>query len=117
MGKNLGIEFIVVKPTIAESTGEKSSFSSFRAQEENSTAKDVPEAKKEKGKHPQLRSDYTFENFVIGDNNGFASNAALAISKNPGTSYNPFLIYGGVGLGKTHLCSRSAIGSGPRSQN
>ena len=50
-----------------------------------------------------MRSDYTFENFVIGDNNGFASNAALAISKNPGTSYNPFLIYGGVGLGKTHL--------------
>jgi chromosomal replication initiator protein len=58
---------------------------------------------KNKEKHSQLRTDYTFENFVIGDNNGFASNAALAISKNPGTSYNPFLIYGGVGLGKTHL--------------
>ncbi len=50
-----------------------------------------------------LNSEYTFENFVIGDNNRFAANAAFAISKNPGTAYNPCLIYGGVGLGKTHL--------------
>ncbi len=54
-------------------------------------------------RHPQLHPDYTFEHFVIGENNDFAANAALAISKNPGRSYNPFLIYGGVGLGKTHL--------------
>ena len=53
--------------------------------------------------HPGLRGDYTFENFVIGDNNTFAANAAIAIAKNPGTAYNPCLIYGGVGLGKTHL--------------
>ncbi|MDX9800120.1 MAG: chromosomal replication initiator protein DnaA [Spirochaetia bacterium] len=54
-------------------------------------------------KHPDLREDYSFENFVIGENNSFAANAALAISNNPGKAYNPFLIYGGVGLGKTHL--------------
>lgn len=63
----------------------------------------------ERGGHPQLRKDYTFENFVIGENNSFAANAALAISKNPGTAYNPCLIYGGVGLGKTHLMQ--AIGN------
>jgi chromosomal replication initiator protein len=40
---------------------------------------------------------------VIGENNSFAANAAFAIAKNPGTAYNPCLIYGGVGLGKTHL--------------
>ena len=51
----------------------------------------------------QLNSEYTFENFVIGDNSSFAANAAMAIARNPGTSYNPCLIYGGVGLGKTHL--------------
>ena len=54
-------------------------------------------------KHQNLRADYTFENFVIGENNSFAANAAIAIAKNPGTAYNPCLIYGGVGLGKTHL--------------
>ena len=41
--------------------------------------------------------------FVKGDNNSFAYNASLAVSKNPGKAYNPMLIYGGVGLGKTHL--------------
>ncbi|AFG36111.1 chromosomal replication initiator protein DnaA [Spirochaeta africana DSM 8902] len=53
--------------------------------------------------HPSLNQRYTFDNFVIGENNNFAANAALAISKNPGTAYNPCLVYGGVGLGKTHL--------------
>ncbi|WP_304222845.1 chromosomal replication initiator protein DnaA [Gracilinema caldarium] len=63
----------------------------------------------QKDPHPLLRRDYTFANYVIGDNNSFAANAALAISKNPGTAYNPFLVYGGVGLGKTHLMQ--AIGN------
>ena len=53
--------------------------------------------------HPQLRQDFLFETFVPGDNNSFAYNATLAISKNPGKAYNPVLFYGGVGLGKTHL--------------
>lgn len=53
--------------------------------------------------HNQLNPDYTFDSFIIGDSNSFAANAAYAISKNPGTAYNPCLFYGGVGLGKTHL--------------
>jgi len=53
--------------------------------------------------HHQLRQDYDFSNFVIGNNNFFAASAAQAIGLNPGGAYNPFLIYGGVGLGKTHL--------------
>ena len=63
----------------------------------------VLERPKVKSPHPNLRSEYTFENFVIGQNNSFAANAAMAIARNPGTGYNPCLIYGGVGLGKTHL--------------
>jgi len=59
--------------------------------------------KGKKGKHDQMRDDYTFDRYVIGENNKFAANAAIAISENPGKAYNPFLIYGGVGLGKTHL--------------
>ncbi len=58
---------------------------------------------KKVSRHPMLNADYTFDHFVIGDNNNFAANAALAIAREPGTIYNPFLIYGGVGLGKTHL--------------
>lgn len=65
--------------------------------------------KTERSSHPQLRKDYTFDNFVIGENNSFAANAAIAIAKNPGIAYNPCLIYGGVGLGKTHLMQ--AIGN------
>jgi chromosomal replication initiator protein len=64
---------------------------------------------KAKGPHSQLRTDYTFDLYVSGDNNSFAANAAQAIARNPGTAYNPFLIYGGVGLGKTHLMQ--AIGN------
>lgn len=48
-------------------------------------------------------TNYTFDSFVVGDNSSFAFNACMAIAKNPGTAYNPCLIYGGVGLGKTHL--------------
>ena len=62
-----------------------------------------------------LNPDYTFESFVIGDNNSFAANAAYAISKNPGTAYNPCLFYGGVGLGKTHLIQ--SIGHSVRDDN
>jgi chromosomal replication initiator protein len=54
-------------------------------------------------KHSQLREDYTFDNFIPGDNSAYAFNASLAAAKNPGRAYNPILIYGGVGLGKTHL--------------
>ena len=61
------------------------------------------EEPKRTGSAPGLSKDYTFEHFVVGDNNRFAANAAMAISRNPGTTYNPCLIYGGVGLGKTHL--------------
>lgn len=93
-GKKIKISFFVKK---------KSSENSEQKKEEESNSNISIEEKNKKLRHPDLREDYIFDTFVIGEKNILAANAAIAISKNPGKAYNPFLIHGGVGLGKTHL--------------
>jgi chromosomal replication initiator protein len=93
-----------ITDTIPESKRKNSSVSV----PESLSAEPIPRQTDTK-KHPQLNTKYSFNSFVMGDNNSFAYNAASAIAKNPGHAYNPFLIYGGVGLGKTHLMQ--AIGN------
>jgi chromosomal replication initiator protein len=104
---SLLFEIIEIKP---QKTAQKKAAASKEAPPKSSKTGQVKEAPiPEKKPHPQLNLRYNFDAYVIGDNNSFAANAAIAIAKNPGTAYNPLFLYGGVGFGKTHLTQ--AIGN------
>ena len=110
IGREINLEFEIVPVSDAENAALVQKPAVAAQTNDTTTASIMPHAEKpKKERHPLMMSDYTFDKYVIGKNNDFAANAASAISKNPGTSYNPFLIYGGVGLGKTHLMQ--AIGN------
>jgi len=109
-GKYLGL----LEERLLELTGQKIEFAFSLRKPETPKAKatPVPEPEPEAPKptkptarkaHVQLNADYTLENYVVGKNNEFAYSCAVSISKDPGNTYNPFFLYGGVGLGKTHL--------------
>lgn len=75
----------------------------------NKTSKKPPIDPKTSPQAPYFNPSYTFDTFVVGDSNQFAQAACLAVASTPGKTYNPLFIYGGVGLGKTHLLN--AIGN------
>ncbi|WP_455381315.1 DnaA ATPase domain-containing protein, partial [Salinispira pacifica] len=97
-GSRLRLEFSVNKTVASEPAPFKRNSSE---QSNGHPADGSTEKRRKKSPHSNLKEEYNFDNFVIGANNSFAANAAMAIAKNPGTGYNPCLIYGGVGLGKT----------------
>jgi chromosomal replication initiator protein len=112
-GKNLTIVFEVIPKNLSEKPVSGQKKDGLETGTENSGAGGTAAAPKtvpaKKSLHLQLREDYTFDKYVVGENNVLAANAAQAIGRNPGGNYNPFLVFGGVGLGKTHLMQ--AIGN------
>jgi chromosomal replication initiator protein len=82
---------------------------SFEVQEGAQPPQPAPGSRERRSRNRQLQPKYVFENFVVGASNQFAHAASRKVAEQPGQIYNPFFIYGWVGLGKTHLLN--AIGN------
>lgn len=106
VGEHIAVDIVVRK--MSEEEQETLKRSAVEQDEKRPVHRRIPAGQplaepQKKPRDPNINPTYRFDSFVVGDNSIFAYNVSLAIAKNPGASYNPCLIYGGVGLGKTHL--------------
>jgi chromosomal replication initiator protein len=111
-GKEYQIEFHVGEPRSEEKQEPKPEREHKKTREKEKEKEPEKEGKEKERKlefAPNLNPKYTFESFVCGASNQFAYAASQAVANKPATNYNPLFIYGGVGLGKTHLVN--AIGN------
>jgi chromosomal replication initiator protein len=107
-GEHIAIDVIVKKSSEKEQLDQMETATKYDEKNPQGTKKNTARAltmpvPQKKPRDPNINPNYQFDSFVVGDNSAFAYSVSMAIAKNPGVSYNPCLIYGGVGLGKTHL--------------
>lgn len=95
--KSYNLSFVILNPNPDAGAAEQKKAKS------KVTSKSETSSNIDKRTVVSINHNLTFENYVIGDNNRMAQAAAMAVANNPGSTYNPLFVYGGVGLGKTHL--------------